>query len=137
MGQVPAVPPSDRIRILIADHDRFFAEMLRAALAGHDEFDVVGIAGTAAEAVERTETLKPSVLVMDAAMSFADEIDVTRRLRELDDPPTVVLVTGEASQPIDTRAYEQSANAYVRRSQGIVSVIDVIVGLAHLGAGSA
>jgi DNA-binding NarL/FixJ family response regulator len=137
MRPVPAVPPSDRVRILIADRDRFFADMLRAALARHDEFDVVGIAGTPAETLEQAQALKPSVVVMDAEMPSSDESDVMRRLSELGEAPTVVLVVGEASRAADTSVYDPGAAAYVRRSQEILSVIDIIVALAHPGVAPA
>jgi len=128
------VPPAGRTRVLIADDDRFFAEMLRAALAEHDEFDVVGVFGNGAEAVDGARSLKPSLVLMDVAMPMLDGIEATRRLRELAEPPTVVLITGEASETDDRRAYEAGASAYLRKSEELVSVIDVVLALSHLTA---
>jgi DNA-binding NarL/FixJ family response regulator len=132
MGLASEVPPAGRTRILIADDDRFFAEMLRTALAAHDEFDVVGVVGNGAEAVSGTESLKPSLVLMDVAMPLLDGIDATRKLRELVDPPTVVLITGEESETNGKRAYEAGAAAYLRKSEELVSVIDVVVAVSRL-----
>jgi DNA-binding NarL/FixJ family response regulator len=134
MGQVPTVPPPDRTRILIADDDHLFAEMLRSALAAHDQFDVIGIFANGAEAVDGTVSLKPSLVLMDVAMPHVDGIEATRRMRALDDPPIVVLITGEESESADQRAYEAGAAAYLRKSEELVSVIDVIVALSHASA---
>jgi DNA-binding NarL/FixJ family response regulator len=134
MGFGNGVPPVDRTRILIADDDRFFAEMLRSALAAHDEFDVVSIVENGAAAVEGTRMLKPGLVLMDVAMPLLDGIEATRQMRELDDPPTVVLITGEESETNDKRAYEAGATAYLRKSQELVSVIDVIVAVSRLSA---
>jgi DNA-binding NarL/FixJ family response regulator len=134
MGLATGVPPVDRTRILIADDDRFFAEMLRNALASHDEFDVVSVVENGAAAVEGTRMLKPSLVLMDVAMPLLDGIEATRQMRELDHPPTVVLITGEESESNGKRAYEAGAAAYLRKSQELVSVIDVIVAVSRLSA---
>ena len=126
------MPAADRTRILIADDDRFFAEMLRNALASHDEFDVVDLVENGAEAVESARTLKPGLVLMDVGMPLLDGIEATRRMRELDDPPTVVLITGEESESNDKRAYAAGAAAYLRKSQELVSVIDVIIAVSRL-----
>lgn len=130
------MPPTDRTRILIADDDRSFAEMMRSALAMHDEFDVVGVVGNGAEAVASATSLKPTVVLMDVAMPVLDGIEATRQMRELPDPPTVVLITGEDVQSGDKRAYEAGAAAYLRKSQQLVSVIDVVVAVSRLSTAS-
>ena len=108
--------------------------MLRNALASHDEFDVVDLVENGAEAVESVRELKPGVVLMDVAMPLLDGIEATRRMRELDDPPTVVLITGEESRSNDKRAYEAGAAAYLRKSLELVAVIDVIVAVSRLSA---
>ena len=133
MAHVSQVPPVDRTRILIADDDRFFAELLRDALASHDQFDVIGVFANGAEAVAGTKSLRPALVLMDVAMPLLDGIEATRQMQALDDPPTVVLITGEASERDDKRAYEAGASAYLRKTQELVSVIDVIVTLSRVG----
>jgi DNA-binding NarL/FixJ family response regulator len=137
MGQVPAVPPSDRTRILIADDDRFFAEMLRNALSSHDEFEVIGVVGNGAAAVAEAETLKPALVLMDLAMPLMDGIQATRQIRELPHPPAVVLITGEDSESADKRAFDAGASAYLRKSEELVSVIDLIVAVSRLSTAPA
>jgi DNA-binding NarL/FixJ family response regulator len=132
MEQLPGVPPVDRTRILIADDDRFFAEMLRNALSSHDQFDVVGVVGNGADAVARTAALKPALVLMDVAMPILDGIEATRQMRELADPPTIVLITGEEADSGDKRAYEAGAAAYLRKSQELVSVIDVVIAVSRV-----
>jgi CheY-like chemotaxis protein len=131
MGQVPRVPPADRTRILIADDDRLFADMLRSALDAHDGFEVVAVVENGQEAVAGVEELKPSLVLMDVAMPVLDGIEATRQIRDLPDPPAVVLITGEASD-VDRSAYEAGASAYLRKSQELVDVIDVVVAVSQI-----
>jgi DNA-binding NarL/FixJ family response regulator len=132
-----AVPPSDRTRIVIADDDRLFAEMLRAALSAHDDFEVVAIVGDGAAAVARAEALRPSLVLMDVAMPLLDGIEATRRICDLPDPPRVVLITGESAEATDRRAYEAGATTYLRKSQDLLSLIDVIVAVSRVTAAAA
>ncbi len=111
--------------------------MLRNALSMHDEFDVVAIVENGADAVEEARSLRPGLVLMDVAMPVLDGIEATRQMREIDDPPTVVLITGEESDSSDRRAYEAGAAAYLRKSQELVSVIEVIVALSQLSAAPA
>jgi two-component system response regulator DegU len=134
MEPASGVPPADRTRILIADDDRFFAEMLRSALVVHDEFEVVGVFENGAEALAGTESLKPALVLMDVGMPVLDGIETTRKLRDLADPPTVVLITGEESESNGKRAYEAGAAAYLRKSEELVSVIDVVIAVSRLNA---
>jgi DNA-binding NarL/FixJ family response regulator len=120
----------DRTRILIADDDRLFAEMLRDALASHDEFEVVGLVENGAEAVACTDELKPTLVLMDVTMPVLDGIEATRKMREMADPPTVVLITGDDGASGDQRAYEAGAAAYLRKSEELVSVIDVVIAVS-------
>jgi DNA-binding NarL/FixJ family response regulator len=136
MGEAQGVPPPDPTRIVIADDDRLFAETLRTALMAHEEFEVVAIAGDGAEAVARVRELRPSLVLMDVTMPVLDGIEATRQIRALPDPPAVVLVTGEEAESVDRRAYEAGATAYLRKSQDLASVIDVIVAVSRLSRGS-
>jgi DNA-binding NarL/FixJ family response regulator len=137
MGLGTRVPPADRTRIIIADDDRLFGEMLRNALVSHDEFDVVDLVENGEEAVASVRELKPGLVLMDVTMPRLDGIEATRRIRELEDPPTVVLITGEEEESNDRRAYEAGAAAYLRKSLELVAVIDVIVAVSRLSAAPA
>ena len=126
------MPPADRTRILIADDDRRFAEMLRSVLAAHDGFEVVGVVENGEEAIAGVEELKPALVLMDVAMPVLDGIEATRQIRDLPNPPSVVLITGEDSDVIDRSAYAAGASAYLRKSQELVAVIDVVVAVSQV-----
>ena len=128
------LPPSAPTRILIADDDTAFMEMLRTALLDHEEFEVVGVARNGQEAYDRAVELKPSVVLMDVSMPVLNGIEATRLLHGLDDPPTVVLITGEEAEATDAAAYEAGAAAYLRKSEDLPFLIRVIVAVSRLTA---
>jgi len=71
------------VRVLLADDDRLFAEMLALSLAIDDRIEIVGQAANGAEAVELAELHRPDVVVMDVHMPIVDGVQATRRIVEL------------------------------------------------------
>jgi DNA-binding NarL/FixJ family response regulator len=111
-----------------------FGELLRATLVEHDDVEVIGIARDGVEAFELTRDLEPDLLVMDVGMPRADGIEATQRVTELPHPPRVVLVTGADSPTADKRAYAAGASAYLRKSNDLVQLMDLVVAMAHVSA---
>src|SRR4051812_662934 len=67
------------IRLLIADDEDMFAELVESLFASDDRFEVVGRARDGKEAVALARALAPDVIVMDIGMPTLDGIEATRR----------------------------------------------------------
>jgi DNA-binding NarL/FixJ family response regulator len=119
----------DPVRIVIADDDRLFAEMVRAQLSSREEVEIVGIAATGTEAIELAEELEPDLVLMDVSMPVLDGVEAARAITAGLDPPAVVLVTGEDGE-LNARAYDAGAAAYLRKSAGLSALMDVIVAVS-------
>lgn len=128
------LPQSALTRILIADDDPSFVEMLRTALLDHEDFDVVGTASDGQEAYDCVVELKPSVVLMDVSMPVLDGVEATHLIHRLEDPPAVVLITGEETKATDAAAYEAGAAAYLRKSEDLLMLVGVIVAVSRLAA---
>ncbi len=133
MPQELGLPPPDRTRIVIADDDPFFAALLQANLSECPGLDVVGTAANGAEAVSLVEELRPEFVLLDVNMPVLGGIEATRQIRELEDPPAVVLLTGEDTEG-DLGSYEAGAVAILRKSLEHVMLIEVIVALSRFAA---
>jgi DNA-binding NarL/FixJ family response regulator len=112
--------------VLIADDDRFFAEMLRTALSDQTEFEVVGIAGDGYAAIELARTLEPTLVLMDADMPALDGFEATRLIRELPAPPTVVFISAADPGQADDRALHAGASAYFKKTGDLASLMSFI-----------
>jgi|SRR4051794_39065425 len=119
------MPHGDLVRILIADDDELFARMLRTRLNAHAHLEIVGMAANGREAVALAQELEPDLVLMDVGMPVLDGIEATRELRALAHSPKVVLISGQ-DDDFGTASYDVGADAYLRKSVDLVSLIDVI-----------
>ncbi|MER6945811.1 response regulator transcription factor [Nonomuraea sp. NPDC000554] len=66
------------VRVVLADDQPLVRTALRMVIADAPDLEVVGEAGTGAEAVQLAENVHPDVVVMDIRMPGMDGIDATR-----------------------------------------------------------
>ena len=121
---------SERIRVLIADDHRLFAETLEALLATDDRIDVAGQAHDGREAVERAKRLEPDVVLMDISMPVMDGFEATRRIREHDARACVLMLTGSNSRDDVDRARQAGAAGYVTKDRIAAELVDAILEVA-------
>jgi DNA-binding NarL/FixJ family response regulator len=120
-----------KIRVLIADDHRLFAEALQAILAEDTRIEVVGTARTGEEAVRLAKTTKPNVILMDIAMPGVDGVEATKRIRRNDPAACVLMLTGSNSRSDVARAREAGAAAYVTKDRIASQLLDAIVEVAE------
>ena len=72
---------NNRVRVLIADDQRLFAEALEAILTTDGRIVVVGRAANGEEAVAARTDGRPDVVLMDIAMPVLDGIEATEAIR--------------------------------------------------------
>ncbi|GAA3342892.1 response regulator transcription factor [Curtobacterium pusillum] len=102
------------IRILIADDHPVVRAGLRALLDGNDGIAVVGEASTPDEAVALAAERSPEVVLMDLQFGpDATGADATRRIRALDAPPYVLVLTNYDSDGDILGAVEAGASGYL------------------------
>ncbi|MBW1603690.1 response regulator transcription factor [Streptomyces sp. JJ66] len=89
---------SDRIRVLLVDDHQVVRRGLRTFLEVLDDIEVTGEAGDGAEGVELAQRLTPDVILLDVKMPGADGIEALRRLKELQHPARVLVVTSFTEQ---------------------------------------
>jgi DNA-binding NarL/FixJ family response regulator len=82
------------IRVVLADDHALVRGALQMVITDTTDVEIVGEAGTGAEAVQLTEDLHPDVVVMDIRMPGMDGIEATRLITTgAGDTRVVVLTT--------------------------------------------
>jgi DNA-binding NarL/FixJ family response regulator len=119
----------ERVRVLIADDHRLFAEALEAILATSDRIQVVGRARDGTEALELWRALRPAVTLMDISMPLMDGFEATRRIREDDPQACVLMLTGSNARADVDRARQAGAAGYVTKDRIAAELVDAILEL--------
>jgi len=102
------------IRIVIADDHPVVRAGIRALLDGEEDLTVVGEAGTPEEAVELAGSLAPELVLMDLQFGqAATGAEATRRIRALDAPPYVLVLTNYDTDGDILGAVEAGASGYL------------------------
>ncbi|MET8126555.1 response regulator [Streptomyces sp. NPDC056653] len=101
------------IRVLLVDDHQVVRRGLRTFLEIQDDIEVVGEAADGAEGVARSEELRPDVVLMDIKMPGTDGIEALRKLRELENPAKVLIVTSFTEQRTVVPALRAGASGYV------------------------
>jgi DNA-binding NarL/FixJ family response regulator len=118
------------IRILIADDHQLFREGLASLLNAADETDVVGEAGTGAEAIAQTERTLPDVVLMDIQMPDMNGIEATRRILA-DHPNTgVVMLTMLEDDDSLFAAMSAGARGYILKGADRAEVLRTVTAVA-------
>jgi DNA-binding NarL/FixJ family response regulator len=117
-------------RILIADDHPAFRRGLELMLLEVDDLEVVGQAQTGLEAVELAAELSPDVVVMDLRMPDLDGIEATRRVRRLETPPAVIVLTMFEDDDSVFAAMRAGAQGYVLKGADQVEIIRAIRAVA-------
>ena len=124
---------ADAIKVLIVDDHQVVRRGLRTFLEVQDDIEVVGEAADGAEGVARTEELKPDVVLMDVKMPGMDGIEALRRLRELDHPARVLIVTSFTEQRTVIPALRAGAAGYVAKNATKETLLDALRAVASGG----
>ena len=104
---------ADAIKVLLVDDHQVVRRGLRTFLEVQDDIEVVGEAADGAEGVARAEELQPDVVLMDVKMPGMDGVDALRKLRELNNPARVLIVTSFTEQRTVVPALRAGAAGYV------------------------
>jgi two-component system, NarL family, response regulator DevR len=101
------------IRLLIVDDHQVTRLGLRTLLAAEPGLDVVGEAASVAGALEEAARLQPDLMLLDVRLSDGSGIEVCRRLRRLDPPTRVLVLTSYADDQVVFDAIAAGADGYL------------------------
>lgn len=105
----------EKKKVLIADDNREFCEILRKFISTEGDFEVVGIAKDGLEALDKIKEENPDILILDIIMPHLDGLGVLESLHKLNlnKIPNVVILSAVGQDQITQRAIELGADYYV------------------------
>lgn len=104
------------IRVMIADDQVLFNELLGHMLSGNEEIRIIASVYNGVEVIESARELKPDVILMDLSMPLLNGIDALKAIREEGIPSKVLILTSSDESEDITEAIKIGANGYVLKS---------------------
>ena len=83
-----------KLRVLIADPNREFQQMMTALLSKERDMEAADVASDGLEALAKVKTLRPDVVLLDLVQPRLDGLGVLRRLAAQENAPLVLVLTG-------------------------------------------
>ncbi|GGK81646.1 response regulator [Streptomyces flaveus] len=122
------------IRVLLADDHPVVRDGLAAVLATQPDLTVVGEAATGAEAVRRTASLAPDVVLMDLQMPDMDGTAATAAIRAAHPQVRVLVLTTYDTDADITAAIDAGAVGYLLKDTGRHELCEAVRTAARGGA---
>lgn len=113
-------------RVMVVDDHQTFAELLSAALDRETDLVSVGHATTAAQALERTRSLRPDLVLMDVQLPDSDGFQATSWIKSELPSTRVVMLTAHAHPDYMARAERAGASAFLAKDGSLKWLMQVV-----------
>lgn len=117
------------IRVVLADDHQILLAGLKRLIDSKGDMEVVATATDATSAIEATRVYRPDVLVLDISMPGGG-LEVARRVREMELPTKIVILTMYAEDRYVMEAVRLGAAGYVLKRAADKELIDAIRAVA-------
>ena len=98
-----------KLRVLIADPNREFQQMMTALLSKERDMEAADVASDGLEALAKVKTLRPDVVLLDLVQPRLDGLGVLRRLAAQENAPPVLVLTGFVNSHVIAECSELGA----------------------------
>ncbi|MEA4938740.1 MAG: response regulator transcription factor [Christensenella sp.] len=121
------------LRILLVDDHKLFTDSLQFLLGTYG-IEVVGVAGNGFEAIEKAESLKPDVVLLDIMMPGCNGIQTLKRIKsKMPEVKVVMLTTTEDDESL-FQAIKLGASGYLLKSMNGNELVGMLLDLEKGGA---
>jgi DNA-binding NarL/FixJ family response regulator len=114
------------VRVVLADDQQLIRTALRMVMADIEDIEVVGEAGTGAEAVRLTEQLAPDVVVMDIRMPGIDGIEATSTITASSSTARVLVLTTFDDDDYVYGALRAGASGFLVKDMALDDIIGAV-----------
>jgi len=122
-------PEPKSIRLLLVDDHKVVRSGVKALLSGTGNIDVVGEAGTMADALSVAARLKPDLVLMDVRLPDGSGIDACREIRTARPETRVLFLTSFADSDAVLATILAGADGYLLKEideDGLIRAIETV-----------
>jgi two-component system response regulator DevR len=119
------------LRVLIVENHDLVRQYLSMLLSRRMEFDVVGEAATAAEAIEKVSELQPDIVIIDAHLPDQSGIETSREIRTHNPNTRVLILTPYGDERAVIGSIMAGASGYLLKEIRSQEVLEAIRSVAQ------
>ena len=98
------------LKILIVEDEKRLAQLLKDAIS--DSFFSVVIAKDGNEGLKKFKTFKPDIVITDIMMPFCDGLEMTLKIKELDESTPIIILSAHSDKDKLLKAIDLGINKY-------------------------
>ncbi|MES2163299.1 MAG: response regulator transcription factor [Pseudomonadota bacterium] len=114
-----------RTSVFIVDDNAMTRTLLRMMIQG-EQYQVVGEAGTAEQALERLLAIRPAIVCLDVRLPDVDGLELLRRIRALLPACAILMVTACNDRGTVETAMRDGANGFILKPFNPGTVLDAL-----------
>lgn len=105
----------ENIKVVLADDNRDFTEMMYEFISQQEDMEVVGVAYNGNEVLHLLERGIPDVLILDIIMPHLDGLGVLEHMQQLnlEPKPIIIMLTAFGHENVSQKAVELGASYYI------------------------
>lgn len=126
---VPLTPPASRARVLAADDQIVFLDVLRDVVGRTERLELVGEANSGEMAIEMTRRLEPDIVVLDVRMPGLGGIEAARQIKAQYTSTLVILISTVHPDELPVGLRGVGADAVIWKSDLEPKLLDELWGL--------
>ncbi|MBB3306712.1 MULTISPECIES: response regulator transcription factor [unclassified Enterobacter] len=113
------------LKILIVDDHPIIRFAVRTILekVGHK---IVGETENGFDAIRLTQEIQPDIILLDIGLPGLNGFEVIEHLRNLSDPPKILVITSQVSKNIVMRCQKAGINGFVAKTEDLPGLIEAI-----------
>ncbi len=104
------------IKVLIAEDQQLFRDLLEMMLSSNDDIQVTGGARDGNEAFEMARTQQPDVVLMDIHMPVCNGIEAVKKIKAAGLPCKILVLTASYGEEDVSDAIRSGADGYILKS---------------------
>ena len=123
----------DKLKLLLVDDQRMFAESLRIYLTNYaEEMDILGICSNGQEACSFVEGVQPDIILMDVQMPVMDGVEAVAKIKAAHPGIKIIMLSTYDEDESVRSALINGASGYLLKD---ISPTELIVSIRALNSG--